>query len=123
MRRFALCFLMAGLFLSIGLQWACLQTAAWVGMVVRYSQAVSLYKAVEMTFDGEHPCKLCKAVKSGQENQTKQGINPTMQKFNLIITKVERIYFEHGSMRVEDGLVCVPPGRHTPPPTPPPRVG
>lgn len=123
MRRLALCFLMAALFLSIGLQWACLQTAAWVGMVTRYSREVSLHAAVEMTFDGEHPCKLCKAVKKGQGNQTKQEINPTMQKFNLIVTKVDRIFFEHGSLRIEEGLVAVLPSRDGQPPTPPPRVG
>lgn len=123
MRRLALCLLMAAFILSIGLQWACLQTAAWVGMIMRYSREVSLPVAVEMTFDGNHPCKLCKAVKSGQENQTKQDINPTMQKFNLIVTKVDRIFFEHESMRIEEGLVAVPPSRHSPPPTPPPRVG
>lgn len=123
MRRLALWFLMSALFLSIGLQWAGLQSAAWVGMVVSYSRQVNFGTAIEMTFDGAHPCNLCKAVKKGQETQTGKNTRPTMQKFNLIVTVVDRIFFEHGSMKVAGEPVRVLSNLHSPPPTPPPRVG
>ncbi|MEY4484365.1 MAG: hypothetical protein RL693_1817 [Verrucomicrobiota bacterium] len=123
MRRLALWFLMSALFLSVGLQWACLQSAAWVGMVVSYSRQVNLGTAIAMTFDGEHPCNICKAVKKGQENQTGKNTKPAIQKFYLMVTKVDRIFFEHGSMKVAGGLVLVSSNPHSRPPTPPPRVG
>lgn len=40
-----------------------LQAVAWTGMLVKYSQNVSFVDAVEMTFDGDHPCPMCKAIK------------------------------------------------------------
>ena len=36
-------------------------------MVVSYSQADSLAVAIQKTFDGAHPCKLCKVVKAGRK--------------------------------------------------------
>lgn len=123
MRRLALWLLMPVLFLSIGLQWACLQSAAWVGMVVSYSQQASLNEALVMTFDGKHPCKLCKAVENGQKSQTKQDTRPTTQKFDLALTEVEHMYFVHESKKVESFVVIVHAGHDIRPPTPPPRVG
>jgi len=57
------------LMVSIGGQWMLLQGVAWVGMAVSYSIEVgSVKEGLEKTFDGEHPCPLCKAVqKGGQE--------------------------------------------------------
>lgn len=43
-----------------------LQVAAWVGMLVNYSRDATLTEAVEMTFDGEHPCPMCKAIEAEQ---------------------------------------------------------
>jgi hypothetical protein len=44
-----------------------LQIVAWAGMITKYSQQRSLAEAVKMTFDGEHPCRMCKAIKKQQE--------------------------------------------------------
>lgn len=52
--------------LSIGMHWALLQSAAWVGMLVTYSRDASIAEAVAKTFDGKHPCRLCKLVEKGQ---------------------------------------------------------
>lgn len=52
---------------SLGLQWAALQGIAWTGMLIRFSQEISLVEAVGKTFDGEHRCALCKAVEDGQK--------------------------------------------------------
>ncbi len=52
--------------ISLGLHWAVLQTAAWAGMLVTYSQNASWETAVNKTFDGQHPCQLCRLVKAGR---------------------------------------------------------
>ncbi len=46
-----------------------LQVVAWTGMLASYSQDRSMAEAVEMTFDGEHPCPMCKAIKKQQEQK------------------------------------------------------
>lgn len=40
-----------------------LQIVAWSGMLVTYSQEAPLGEAIRQTFDGEHPCPLCLAIR------------------------------------------------------------
>jgi len=61
------------LLVSVGGHWALLQTAAWAGMFVSHAQQGSLVEALSKTFDGEHPCALCKVVKRGHGEQTNQN--------------------------------------------------
>lgn len=60
------------LVLSLGLHWALLQTVAWTGMVIAYSRDGSVRQAVARTFDGEHPCPLCKVIQQGREEERQQ---------------------------------------------------
>ena len=39
----------------LGGHWALLQTSAWVGMIVQYSQRSGLKAGITQTFDGETP--------------------------------------------------------------------
>lgn len=57
------------LVLSLGLHWAVLQTVAWAGMLVAYSQASNVREAISRTFDGKHPCPLCKAIERGRQEE------------------------------------------------------
>lgn len=56
---------------SIGLHWAFLQVVAWTGMVVTYSQTAPVSQAVAKTFDGQHPCKLCKEIANAKKGEQK----------------------------------------------------
>ena len=68
------------LVLSLGLHWAVLQTVAWTGMLVRYTRDNGLSRAISMTFDGRHPCALCKVVQKGQaEDQQPDRPLPSSQ--------------------------------------------
>ena len=60
------------LVVSLGAHWALLQSVAWVGMIVTYAQEATLAEAVRMTFDGEHPCRLCKVIKADRATEKKQ---------------------------------------------------
>jgi hypothetical protein len=60
------------LVLSLGLHWAVLQTIAWTGMIVSYSRDASLSEALTKTFDGKHPCCLCKMIQKGRADEKKQ---------------------------------------------------
>jgi hypothetical protein len=50
--------------LSVGLHWNALQVVGWVGMAVEFSRTRPVADALEMTFDGKHPCDLCKLVQN-----------------------------------------------------------
>lgn len=79
--------LVMALMLSIGAHWALLQSAAWVGMVVRYSREGSFAEALNKTFDGRHPCAVCKAIKQTrtEEKQRKQQQLKTESKLDLAL--------------------------------------
>jgi hypothetical protein len=71
-KRFGNLVLAGALFLTTGTQWVVLQSIAWTGMVASYAQKAPLEVALKKTFDGKHPCCLCKTIaaakKSGKEN-------------------------------------------------------
>lgn len=58
--------------LTLGLHWALLQTVAWTGMIVSYSRDASFTEAVSKTFDGQHPCKMCKVIKKARAEEKQQ---------------------------------------------------
>lgn len=72
--RFARWMSVLALMLSLGAHWAFLQSVAWVGMIVSYSRDGSFTEAVSKTFDGQHPCAMCEAIKQGraEEKQREQ---------------------------------------------------
>ena len=53
--------------LTMGLHYAVVQMVGWVNMTVEYSQTAPLSEALVMTFDGKHPCELCKLVEKELE--------------------------------------------------------
>ena len=66
--RFLIALALAG---SIGLHWAFLQAIAWTGMVISYAHDAPLGEAVVKTFDGKHPCVLCKQIAKGKQSEKK----------------------------------------------------
>jgi len=80
------------LVLSLGLHWALLQSVAWTTMLAANLSCESLSTAVSQTFDGEHPCPLCRAIAAGKKsekksdstlNKTKLEYPPMAQNFRL----------------------------------------
>lgn len=64
--RWIACIVLA---LSLGLHWAVLQSVAWTGMIVRYSQTDTLFSAIQKTFDGKHPCSLCRFINEARNQR------------------------------------------------------
>jgi len=59
------------LVLTTGLHWAALQTVAWTTMLAANLTTRSLTEAVAETFDGDHPCPLCKAISARKKSENK----------------------------------------------------
>jgi hypothetical protein len=59
------------LFMVAGGHWAMLQSVAWAGMVKDFSRTGSLTEAVSKTFDGKHPCSMCKKIAAAQSHEEK----------------------------------------------------
>ena len=108
--------------LWLGAHWMFLQSVAWVGMVVNYSHDATLTEALSKTFDGQHPCKLCKFVQQGKTTEKKQDTQKPMKELGKFLPAgrafalcppafAQRIFGapNHADLRSE------------PPPSPPPK--
>jgi hypothetical protein len=120
--RFSKLLLVLGLTFSLGLHWILLQSVAWMSMVVDYSRSAPFHEAVAKALDGEHPCKLCKFVRAGQEKEKKQEFQKPVHKFEFLRGdgngfQIALLPYAHGTARV-----TFLDARGESPPTPPPRI-
>jgi len=69
---------------SVGLHWAFLQSVAWTTMLVDNLSTTSLSVALERTFDGKHPCPLCKAIAKGRKSEKKSDRLLSLKKFEAL---------------------------------------
>lgn len=67
-------FVIFALVATISAHWALLQTVAWTTMLANNLQSRSLPDAVAMTFDGQYPCPLCKAIAAAKKSEQKNQI-------------------------------------------------
>jgi len=68
------------LVLTTGLHWAALQTVAWTAMLASHLRCESLTQAVDNTFDGRHPCCLCKAIDAAKKSQKNaEAVSPVLK--------------------------------------------
>lgn len=71
-RRLSQLLIVTALLAGIGGHWAILQSIAWATMLADNLQRSSVIEAVSNTFDGEHPCSMCKAIKQGRTEEKQQ---------------------------------------------------
>ncbi len=53
---------------TVNLHLPVFQVVAWTRMLVAYSHDYTFTEAVDMTFDGEHPCPMCTAIQAAATN-------------------------------------------------------
>ena len=66
--------LIVALLFAIGGHWALLQTMAWSNMLATNLHTGSFEAALQKTFDGKHPCALCKVVSEGKKSEKKSEL-------------------------------------------------
>jgi hypothetical protein len=80
-RRLLGCIVMtAALFLSAGGHLALLQGVAWATMIKDFSRSGSVTTAVLKTFDGKHPCSLCKKIAAERTHEEKAPVTVKAEK-------------------------------------------
>jgi hypothetical protein len=106
----------------LGGHWLLLQSAAWVGMMMDFARHDSLPVAIEKTFNGTHPCQLCKTVSKGRDAEHEQQMAKLAVQFEAVLAprlvvpppnEAPWIYPAHCRMACARTLA---------PPTPPPLV-
>ena len=110
--------------------WAVLQSVAWVGMLHDYTkQTGSIAVAVEQTFDGQHPCALCREIQVAKAKEHKEAPTAPPTKDDAKVKALVADAVLGPFVRTSEEILfprAVPaagPSRTEQPPTPPPRRG
>lgn len=121
--KFAQCLIALSLIVTIGGHWAVLQSVAWVGMAISFSKDAPLADALVKTFDGQHPCHLCKVVKTGRQTERKQALIKVETKLDLMLDRTPGFISAsvHLDWLLPDFSASASARTHSPP-VPPPRA-
>lgn len=119
--RFGKSFVVVALVLTTGLHWVTLQSVAWTTMLANNLRTQSVSEAVMHTFDGKHPCCLCKAIAAGKKSENKSEGRQGLQKFDLFADGSAGFYFPPSS-KPQFFRLPLMTGRLETPPLPPPRT-
>ena len=122
LKRLPMILIVLALASSIGLHWAFLQAVAWTGMVISYSQDRPVTEAVSDTFDGNHPCKLCKEIATDKRTEKKSQYKFESSKLKFAYSRAAYLHsmpaflWEAPALEPSGNLLT-----HAPP-SPPPRI-
>jgi len=122
MARFGKFLVVVALVTTTGLHWAALQSVAWTTMLVDNLRTQSLTEAVQHTFDGKHPCCLCKAIAAGRKSEQKKEFTAPMQKLEFPPVKDDFVLIAPSWFQLLPQANTYADSLTQKPPTPPPRV-
>ncbi|HZQ47808.1 MAG TPA: hypothetical protein VFC07_12390, partial [Verrucomicrobiae bacterium] len=114
-------FVVVALVAMLGAHWMLLQTVAWTTMLADNLHSSSFHDAVAKTFDGKHPCRLCKAVAAGKKSEQKSEFTPQVQKLEFPPAKENPILIAPPSFQLLPESDSFAESSPPQPPTPPPR--
>lgn len=111
------------LFGILGLHWILILFVAYGKMISSYSSSYGVESGITMTFDGKHPCSICKKVSKEQFKEAKKmAWSKSLKKASPMITPALSIEVKrynlllqtlHQVKQIPDS-VCLP--FHNPPP-------
>lgn len=115
--------LVLALMLSLGTHWLLLQSVAWMGMVVSYSEESTVTEAVYKTFSGKNQCRLCKVVEGGRADEKKREQQQTVpgSKLDLGVTWQSPVFLIACDRQIIPAPDFFAPTRSEDPPKPRPR--
>jgi hypothetical protein len=121
-RMFLSCVLAAMMLGLAGGHWAILQTVAWTKMIVVYSRASSVRTAITQTFDGQHPCKMCKLIQKAKQSSKQQELQQPSSRHDTAFFEACAFTFPNPPCSWIAPIADFAfPSRNDPPPVPPPR--
>ena len=119
--RFGRGCVLVALIVSTGAHWATLQTVAWTAMLADNLRTHALGEAMTFTFDGKHPCCLCRAIAAGKQSERKAEFPPPVSKFEFPPLPETLVLVAPSSFRILPMADIFTESLPLRPPTPPPR--
>jgi ssDNA-binding Zn-finger/Zn-ribbon topoisomerase 1 len=68
----------------IGGHWAALQGLAWTTMIAENLRTDSIGDALSKTFDGQHPCPICRQIAAAKKSEKKSEFSTSLKKLEFI---------------------------------------
>ena len=121
LKRFGHCLLILALLGATGGHWVVLQTVAWTEMLADNLQTSSVSEAITKTFDGAHPCKLCKQISSGKQAEKKSELSLQIKKLEFVSERPAFVFSAPQEFWLMPELFSTPDGLTHLPSVPPPR--
>lgn len=115
-------FLIVALLTATGAHWAVLQSVAWTTMFADNLHRHSIGEAVTCTFDGKHPCCLCKAIAAGKKSEKKSEFTLQLKKLEFPPSPDRFVFVAPSQFRLLPQADTFAESFALQPPTPPPRV-
>jgi hypothetical protein len=122
LKRLGYILLIVAVLTASGTHWLVLQSVAWTTMLMDNLQSSSLAQAVGRTFDGKHPCKLCKQIVKGKQTEKKAELRVEWKKLEFSYAPSIFVFTPPSfcwEARASDDLAT--PLSHAPP-APPPKT-
>ncbi len=82
--RFGHLVLIVALLGATGTHWAVLQSVAWATMLADNARTEPLQTALAETFDGQHPCSLCKQIAKGTQSEHKSDVRAEVKQLEFV---------------------------------------
>jgi len=114
-------FLIVALLGATGGHWAVLQTIAWADMLTTNLQTESVANALTKTFDGAHPCKMCKQISAGKKAEKKSELPLQLKKMEFVNERPGFVFAAPQDFRLAPVLLSELDGLSRQPSVPPPR--
>jgi hypothetical protein len=102
---------------ALGGHWCLLRTVAWTTM-----QANDLAEAVQLTFDGQHPCCLCKAIAAAKKSERKAQYPAQWKRLEFLVKEEPPRLQAPTQFRLLPLIEARAESTTREPPTPPPRT-
>ena len=113
--------LIVALVAATGGHWAVLQSVAWTNMLAENLRSASVTDAFEKTFDGQHPCRLCQAIKEGKCSEKKTELPAPLKKIEFVSKQPVFVFNPPQDFRLVPTLSFSLLAFSSRPPVPPPR--
>ncbi|HXT10316.1 MAG TPA: hypothetical protein VN873_02050 [Candidatus Angelobacter sp.] len=77
---------------ATGTHWLALQSVAWTAMLAENLHTSSFKQAIRSTFDGKHPCCLCKEIARDKQSEKKSDVQFDLKKLDLSLGNFEIVF-------------------------------
>lgn len=105
---------------ATGGHWAVLQTVAWTNMLADNLQTASLSDALTKTFDGKHPCTMCREISAAKKTEKKTELPNPGKKLEFVSERPAFVFSAPVDFQLLKPLTESVASWSEAPPTPPP---